>query len=421
MRAFIYVIIIICFMDMFVQLPVIGTFAQGLGASSLGIGLAIGMYSLTNMFGNIAAGRWIDKFGGKRVLLSGFILTVGVLLLYPFVQTPEQLIGLRFIHGLTGGLLVPSAFMLASQNAGSHNQGKTMALSGAAVGLAAIIGPATGGILKAKVGMDTLFYMVAGLLAIGALLTMLLPRSSKAKQGDAAPLADRAGIAESTNAVELAEIAVSAADAASGTQRKQTIGFRELFTLKPVAQSYACAFALMFAMGSLTFALPLKADGLSFPAQTSGMLLSTFGIVAILMFLLPTNRLYDRVNPLRLMLVGGLVVTMALLLLSLFEHKTMMYAAMGLYGLGYALLFPSMNALLTRHVDEANRGKAFGIFYAFYSLGVVAGSSGIGAVTGDYDIAMRIGAAFMFIVMVLLFIWSRMGVSAKTTTEQASM
>ncbi|MNJ57443.1 Major Facilitator Superfamily protein [compost metagenome] len=99
----------------------------------------------------------------------------------------------------------------------------------------------------------------------------------------------------------------------------------------------------MFAMGALTYALPLKVDELGFAAQISGLMLSTFGVVAIIVFILPSNRLFDRVSPLVLMYAGGAVIMLSLLLLSLFNLQIAMFAAMGLYGFGFSLLFPSLN------------------------------------------------------------------------------
>ena len=53
---------------------------------------------------------------------------------------------------------------------------------------------------------------------------------------------------------------------------------------------------------------------------------------------------------------------------------------MMIYGIGFAILFPSINALLVENTTDDNRGKAFGLFYAFFSLGVVAGSFTVGAI-----------------------------------------
>lgn len=182
MKRLLYGIVMLCFMDLFIQLPIMGPFAKSLGAGSFVIGLAVGLYSLTNMFGNIAAGYWIDRFGARTILLLGFFLTAGVMLLYPLVSLPWQLIAVRFVHGLTGGLLVPSAFTLISHFASARQPGRAMALSGAAVGAAAIVGPAAAGITKAQLGLHPLFIGTAVLLALGGLLVWAAVPASGARQ-----------------------------------------------------------------------------------------------------------------------------------------------------------------------------------------------------------------------------------------------
>ncbi|MGG6312890.1 MFS transporter [Paenibacillus macerans] len=371
-------IVMICFLDLFVQLPVMGPFAQSLGADSFQIGLAVGLYSLTNMLGNLLAGIWIDRFGGRSILILGLVLTAGIILLYVGVRQPGQLLTVRILHGLSGGLLVPSAFTLVSHYASDRRQGQSMALSGAAVGVSAIIGPAAAGVLKASSGLDALFMATSALLALGGLLVLFVaPREG-------------GGIADKT------------ASTGSGSE---WAAFLTSIRNKSAARAYYGAFALMFAMGTLTFSLPLKAEALGFPPQTAGMMLSVFGIVAICLFVLPSNRLFDRVSPLRLSLMGGATVLLSLLALSVVRNQAGMFAVMAVYGLGFALLFPSLNALLVGNVSPENKGKAFGMFYAFFSLGVVAGSSGISAVTGDYDIALRLAAGFLLISCFSLGAW----------------
>jgi MFS family permease len=49
-------------------------------------------------------------------------------------------------------------------------------------------------------------------------------------------------------------------------------------------------------------------------------------------------------------------------------------AGMAVFGLGFGLLFPSAAALVAEATERSERGAAFGIFYAVYSLGVVIGS-----------------------------------------------
>lgn len=80
MIFFIYFIIMISFIDTFSQLPIISPYAQGLGATPLLIGMVVGIYSFSNIIGNLFAGFWIDRDGAKRVLSVGLGLT-GLILL----------------------------------------------------------------------------------------------------------------------------------------------------------------------------------------------------------------------------------------------------------------------------------------------------------------------------------------------------
>ncbi|MNZ96804.1 major facilitator superfamily transporter [compost metagenome] len=184
--------------------------------------------------------------------------------------------------------------------------------------------------------------------------------------------------------------------------------FTTILQNKFVIQSYIGAFSLMFAMGALTYALPLKVDQLHFPDQTAGLLLSTFGIVAILVFVLPINKLFDLVSPLKLIFIGGLFVVISLFVLSLLSDKLSMFVVMGFYGLGFALLFPSLNALLIRNITTENKGKAFGMFYAFFSIGVVAGSSGLSAISGYYDDVLRLAGIMIFIAGLSMYAWHKL-------------
>ncbi|CAM5196732.1 hypothetical protein LSPH26S_02068 [Lysinibacillus sphaericus] len=63
MKKFIYLIIFFSFFDLFTQLPVMSTYAESLGASAFLTGLAVGMYSLSNTFGNIISGFLTDRKG----------------------------------------------------------------------------------------------------------------------------------------------------------------------------------------------------------------------------------------------------------------------------------------------------------------------------------------------------------------------
>ncbi|GAA0342858.1 MFS transporter [Bacillus carboniphilus] len=345
MRVFVYFIIFISFFDLFTQLPIMTPLATSLGATPFLTGLAVGMYSFSNTIGNVASGFLTDKRGPFVILLSGLFLTSGSLFLYSLSTSAWVLLAVRFIHGFTAGLIVPAAFTYLANSGNQEKKGQGSALTGACVGLAAIIGPAFSGIMASRTSEVSVLMVVAVLMFLFGVLVLLLLRSK----------------------YPINQVAKQ--------QPKESVFIRGFFQNSSIIKAFLGAFFLMFAQGVLAYMLPLKVGELGFDTKTSGLLLSTFGIVAIVIFLLPINRIFDQISPLKTLTFGMSIMGVSLLLLSAVEQITVLYLTMGLYGVGFAFLFPSINSLLIESTEKGHRGKAYGYFYAFFSFGVVIGSS----------------------------------------------
>jgi len=365
MKQFILFIVLISFIDMFSQLPIMSPFAKSLGATPALIGMTVGMYSFSNMFGNIVAGLWIDKQGAKKVLIYGLLLTGIMLLLYTIVSTPNQLMAVRFIHGLFSGFLVPAAFTIISNYGKKDGEGKSMAISGVAVGISAIIGPAFGGIIASKYSVEWVFIIIAITMLITAFVSFFVLQNKK-----------------------------------SVVTRKIEPPVKTLIAIMKSPMlliSYTGAFSLMFAQGVLAYMLPLQVESLQFGSHFSGILLSTFGITAILIFGLPTNKMFDHYEQHHLMMIGMSIIAVALVLLSIASSLPFLFLCMIIYGAGFAFLFPSISAMLVKNTNEETRGKAFGLFYAFFSLGVVVGSALTGILEVSFGTGFIIAACILFI------------------------
>jgi len=259
----VYFVVMAIFFDHFSQMPIISLYARELGATSFWIGLVVGMYSFSNMAGNLVAGRWIDSRGRRNIMIAGLVMAAAGVATYALAGTAQQLAAARFVHGLGAGLVSPAAFALIGDRSQETRRGQAMAGAGAAIGAAAIAGPAYGGIMAQHVGWDGVFLSVAALLLVTAALAWLLVQDRY--QG-------------------------------GNGQRRDPYPVWSLLRKPELRRAFLGAFALMFAMGILVYALPLKVDALGFGSATTGMLMSAFGLVAILLFVSPANRLSDHLG-----------------------------------------------------------------------------------------------------------------------------
>ncbi|WP_062107185.1 MFS transporter [Bacillus niameyensis] len=366
MRAFVYMIVFFSFFDLFTQLPIMTPFATSLGAAPFLTGLVVGMYSFSNTIGNVASGFLTDKKGPFYILVTGLLLTGAMLLCYYFAFDAWILLFIRFFHGLAGGLIVPAAFTYLANSTTNEKKGKGAALSGAFVGLAAVIGPAFSGIIASKTNEVTVLMVTAIFMFLLGICSFIFLRT---------------------------KIVLS-----KTKEKKEPVSVRMFFQNPLTLKAFIGALFLMFSQGVVAYMLPLKVTDLGGDTQTSGLLLSTFGIVAILVFVLPTNNLFDKIQPLKTAIFGLCIMGLSLLLISIGQNIPQLYFVMGLYGIGFAFLFPSLNSLLIEATDQSYRGKAYGYFYAFFSIGVVLGSG----VTGLLNLTANGGFLFTGVLLVLV-------------------
>lgn len=374
MSRILYFIIIVSFLDTFIQLPIITPYALDLGATHLLTGAIVAVYSLTNMVGNIFGGHWIDRFGRKKMLFFSMILVAIILLFYPVAATGGQLFWIRFFHGLAGGILIPAAFAYVGDSSKKVSRGKTMALTGACIGAAAIIGPALGGLMASKSHVEYVFIFVSILFLISTLLIYKFVQETS--------------VSTDRGKAKLAHLV-------------------PLLKNKYVLQASMAAFAIMISNGTLAFALPLKVEEMGLTSATTGMLLSTYGVVALIVFLTPINRMYDKYAPITLVVIGIVFIGSVHVMLNFVSIYWLVILLMVIYGIGFAFVFPSMNRIITDASSAVDRGKAYGLFYAFFSLGAVLGSFVSGATSDVFGLPFLSSAITMLAIGFILLITSR--------------
>ena len=347
-------VVLVAFLDLFMQLPVISIFAQSLDATAAMVGVIVGMYSAANLVSNVGAGFLLDRMSRRWLMIGGMLLTAASLYTYGLVQSPVQLLILRAVHGMCAGVLAPGAFaMMGDRSRGQ--QTRAMGISGALISVSAVVGPAVAGVVRETWGFEAVFNVSGTLMLAAATAFWLRVTSGSDRSPSASPVSP---------------------DTSSPPLRRNW----------PLMRVFITVLVMTFGIGALIGHLPIVIEGGGGSARLSGLAFALFSLVASAVMANSLQRSADGSSR-RLPLAAGLIlasiggVTLALSDGSLAVVMT----SMVIYGVGFGLLFPSLSASVTELTPRGHRGAAFGIFYATYSLGVVLGSVVSGFIYGAVE------------------------------------
>jgi MFS family permease len=154
-------------LGMFVILPVFAIYAEGLaGGSNLTlVGVAIGIYGLTQGILQVPFGWWSDRYGRKRVIYIGLAIFAGGSFIAALgVHIWVVILG-RFLQG-AGAIAAPVMAMAADLIRDEH-RAKAMAMIGSTIGATFAASIVLGPWLNETIGVSGIFSMT-GMLVIAA-------------------------------------------------------------------------------------------------------------------------------------------------------------------------------------------------------------------------------------------------------------
>jgi len=135
---------------------------------------------LGQMIGSLVGSYVADVIGRRPVILICTVLSAVLTFVTGFAQTPEMLMALRFVGGLTiGGLLAPAwSLNIEAMPAGKRATAVTIIMLGFSVGASAA-GPITN-FVAPSLGWHYVFFTCGGLtLALAVALQFMLPESAR--------------------------------------------------------------------------------------------------------------------------------------------------------------------------------------------------------------------------------------------------
>ena len=160
-------------LGLFMILPVFSLHAHEYsGATPVLIGLAIGIYGLTQGLFQLPFGFLSDRFGRKAVIVSGLLIFCAGSMLAAEAETIMQVIAGRALQGL--GAIAAAVMALAADLTREEVRIRIMAIIGLSIGASFMISMVIGPVIAAEFGLRLLFWMTAGLAILGILVVVFV-------------------------------------------------------------------------------------------------------------------------------------------------------------------------------------------------------------------------------------------------------
>lgn len=153
-------------------------FNHRLDQTALGFGIAFSALTLARLVVQIPLGRLSDRIGRKVLIVGGLLALVPVTILFGYVQTTLQLVGLRLVQGVVTACVAAPAFALAADLAMKGGEGREMSFVTMGFGLGLGLGPLIAGVLGGYAGFEVPFYVVGFLSMISAVVIWLRAEES---------------------------------------------------------------------------------------------------------------------------------------------------------------------------------------------------------------------------------------------------
>ena len=320
-------------------------------------------FGLVKAASNFLAGRLGDRYGRKHVLVAGWLVGAPVPLLVMWAPTWGWIVFANVLLGINQGLTWSTTVVMKIDLVGSERRGLAMGLNEFAGYLAVALSAFATGELAARFGLrPEPFYLGIAFAAAGLALSQLFVRDTMGHvrheegllQGGAGGVSGRGG--EGDGAMRTREVAARvswsdpALSSASHVGLVNNMNDGLAWGLFPIF--FAAAGLSVREIGLLAFAYP-----------------ATWGVVQ-----LATGAWSDRIGRRRLIVAGMLVQGAALVAMVLVHGFTAWLLVAVALGVGTAMVYPTLLAVIGDVARPSWRGSAVGVYRLWRDSGYAAGA-----------------------------------------------
>ncbi|MFT6031798.1 MAG: MFS family permease [Arenicella sp.] len=360
---------------LFLILPVLAIYAEQLKASPMLMGIALGVYGITQAIFQIPFGIMSDKFGRKPVILFGLGVFIFGSLVAAYSTSIEGVILGRALQG--AGAIASAVLALTSDLTRENQRTKAMAIIGMTIGFAFLLALIASPWLEFFIGVQGLFIMTA-ILAVGSMLLIIKVVPTPVQ----------------TRNLEVRAV-----------PRKML----ELLSNPQLIRLDFGIFILHFVLTAMFVVVPiimLERLGLETRDHWQVYIPALLGSIV---FMVPMIILSGRKNLLVKVFLAAIGILFVAQLLLIRSPSTVIALTLSMFFFfwGFNLLEAMLPSMVSRLAPAACKGSAMGVYNTFQFLGVFFGGFVGGVIYGN------IGVSAVFVVCALmLLIWLYLAYSA---------
>ena len=353
-------------LGLFMLFPVMSVYAGDYeSATPFLIGMAIGIYGLTQAIFQIPFGYLSDRFGRKPILLIGLLVfLLGSILAANTSNIIIVVIG-RAFQG--GGAISAVLMAFLADSISEENRAKANAFVGFQIGVAFMLSLLIGPIISSRVGLSGLFWVIALLSLIAMLIVLSLKH---------------------TKSITYYKLSLKA--------------FKENFTKELLALDFSIfSLHLILAAGFIVMPLLIMENQIvsmldNWQLYLPAVLLSFLGMIPLIII----SEKFKKTKYILLISIL-LLISSQIIFFSLNLNFKVFLITLTIFFVAFNTVEALLPSLLSRTASASKRGLAMGIFSTSQFLGTFIG----GAIGGFiYDI-YNLNSVFLFTIFVAIIWW----------------
>lgn len=304
----------------------------------------------------------IDYFGKKKILVISVLLYTLSTFAYVFVNDFHSLAVVRFIHGVSFGIVTTVGSAIVAEIVPLSRRGEGMGYFAMSMNIAVVIGPFVGHLLIQYIPFQLLFILLTVLMIVSLLFSILVEKE----------------------------------DLIERTVESTKLRLHDLVEMKALPTSFISGL-VGFSYGSILSFVPVYAETLEL-AKVSSYFFLMFAIVMII-FRPYLGRTFDQKGP-RVVLIPSLITfAIGLGMLSITKTAFLFLLAAGLIGLGYGSLLPGFQTLAVQKSGTNRSSQAMSTFFTLYDSGIGFGAFVWGLISTNFGFGWMYGISSLIVII----------------------